>query len=274
MTQTQMGLFFDESTVQIALCESSSWKAPKFNLTEYQELITSARANLYSIDKLLYPYFQLSLDATIQSLAQVTNDPGQSDLWRAVAQLDDRAWTDLNVLVSVSISAGIEYKVRASPRSKIIGVYVENVGSIIVNGLNAVRYWSEFLPWRSCFFRASFRDDVLILSVPSARWEHSVCCNHFASAGERVPPVPTVRLCGREYVVTSAVYTREYREAEAWCFVRQCDWTASSQTYAQILKEMEAGRRERGDLRGTLAKVRGELCVLSEMVVLTDESLM
>ncbi|WP_143518614.1 hypothetical protein [Pseudomonas syringae] len=62
------------------------------------------------------------------------------------------------------------------------------------------------------------------------------------------------------------------RFAAAGCPVRLGDWAGPSFTYDQNIKEMEAGRKERGDQRGTLAKIRGEICVLSEMVILADHS--
>ena len=136
-----------------------------------------------------------------------------------MAHFNDHTWLELNRVATNGVGSGAECKVRSAPRSKVIGIYVENVGSIIVHGwLNTgdARYWAEFLPWRSCFFRPSFRDNVAVISEAYSRWENAVSCMQFSSAGDKVPSVPTVKVKGREYVVTSAVYSREYREGEAW----------------------------------------------------------
>jgi hypothetical protein len=275
MNHLQMGLFFDESTIEVALSDSVSWTIPQFGRSQYEDLITTARANLFTLTDDMRPFFQSGLEACIQSLAQPLQGLACSVHWRAVAHFDDQAWADLNSLSVSHVSHGVERKTRIAPRSKVIGFYAEHVGSIIVHGwlgAGAGRYWAEFLPWRSCFFLPSFRDNVTVIQLPSPLWENAVCCNHFATAGDNAPSVPTVKNGGREYVVTSGVFSREYREGEAWAFVRSCEWKGASFTYDQSIKEMDAGRLERGDRRGTLAKVRGELCVLSEMVILADNS--
>lgn len=275
MNQLQMGLFFDESSVDIAVSESGSWNFPSFNLRDYQLLVTEARAHISSVPQELMPFFLLGVEASEQSLSQASTDDQRPSQWRAVAHFNDSMWLELNAVATSFEGSGAECKVRTAPRSKVIGVYVEGVGSIIVHGWLSTgdcRYWAEFLPWRSCFFRPSFRDGVSVIPEVYCRWENAVSCMQFSSAGDKVPSVPTVKVNGREYVVTSAVYSREYREGEAWAFVRLRDWAGPSFTYDQNIKEMEAGRKERGDQRGTLAKIRGEICVLSEMVILADHS--
>ena len=275
MNQLQMGLFFDESSVDIAISESGCWNFPCFNIAEYQQMVTKARAHLSSVPADLLPFFLQGVEASEQSLFQAAADDTRPSQWRAVAHFNDSTWLELNAVATRGVGMNAECKVRSAPRSKVIGIYVEEVGSIIVHGWLSTgdcRYWAEFLPWRSCFFRPSFRDDVSVIPEAYSRWENVVSCMHFSSAGDKVPSVLTVKVKGREYVVTSAVYSREYREGEAWAFVRLCDWAGASFTYDQNIKEMEAGRKERGDQRGTLAKIRGEICVLSEMVILADHS--
>ncbi|MFP3852413.1 hypothetical protein [Pseudomonas sp. W5-01] len=277
MNQLQMGLFFDESSVDIALSESGSWNCPCFNLAEYQNLVVQARANVSRVPLDLLPYFLLGVESSEQSISQGSTPEDRPSQWRAVAHFNDSTWLGLNAVATPGLGSGAECKVRTAPRSKVIGVYVEGVGSLIVHGWVSTgdcRYWAEFLPWRSCFFRPSFRDAVSVISEAYSSWENVVSCMQFSSAGDKVPSVPTVKVKGREYVVTSAVYSRKYREGEAWGFVRLCDWAGPSFTYDQNIKEMEAGRKERGDQRGTLAKIRGEICVLSEMVILADHSVL
>lgn len=275
MNQLQIGLFFDESSVDVAISDFGCWNFPCYNLAEYQQMVTQARGNLVKVSADLLPFFLQGVEASEQSLSQARADDVRPSQWRAVAHFNDHTWLELNRVATNGVGSGAECKVRSAPRSKVIGIYVENVGSIIVHGwlsTGDARYWAEFLPWRSCFFRPSFRDNVAVISEAYSRWENAVSCMQFSSAGDKVPSVPTVKVKGREYVVTSAIYSREYREGEAWAFVRLCDWAATSFTYDQSIKEMEAGRKERGDQRGTLAKIRGELCVLSEMVILADHS--
>jgi hypothetical protein len=274
MNQLQMGLFFDESSADIAISESGSWNFPCFNLVEYQRLVVQARVNVSCVPPGLLPFFLLGIEASEQSISQGSPEDRPSQ-WRAVAHLNDSAWLGLNAVATPELCFGAECKVRIAPRSKVIGVYVEGVGSLIVHGWVSsgdCRYWAEFFPWRSCFFRPSFRDAVSVISEAYSSWENVVSGMQFSSAGDKVPSVPTVKVKGREYVVTSAVYSRKYREGEAWAFVRLCDWAGPSFTYDENIKEMEAGSKERGDQRGTLAKIRGEICVLSEMVVLADHS--
>ena len=277
MNQLQIGLFFDESSVDVTISESGCWNSPCFNLADYTRIVAKARANLANISADLLPFFLQGVEASEQSLSQASSDDARPSLWRAVAHFNDHTWLELNRVATSGVGADAECKVRSAPRSKVIGIYVENVGSIIVHGWLSTgdsRYWAEFLPWRSCFFRPSFRDNVSVIPEAYCRWENSVSCMQFSSAGDKVPSVSTVKSKGREYVVTSAVYSREYREGEAWAFVRLSDWAGPTFTYDQSIKEMEAGRKVRGDQRGTLAKIRGELCVLSEMVILADHSLL
>lgn len=74
MNQLQMGLFFDESSVDIAVSESGSWNFPCFNLIEYQRLVTEARANISFVPQELLPFFLLGVEASEQSLSQASTD--------------------------------------------------------------------------------------------------------------------------------------------------------------------------------------------------------
>ena len=83
-----------------------------------------------------------------------------------------------------------------------------------------------------------------------------------------------MKVNGRQFVIMGASYSREFRDSHGWTFVRHCDWPMQTYSYAELCKLWDAGVLERGDCRGLMAKVQGELCVMAEMVMLYDDKVL
>lgn len=115
MNQLQMGLFFDESSVDIAISEPGSWNFPCFNLAEYQHLVVQARANVSRVPLDLLPYFLLGVESSEQSISQGSTPEDRPSQWRAVAHFNDSTWLGLNAVATPGLGSGAECKVRTAP---------------------------------------------------------------------------------------------------------------------------------------------------------------
>ncbi|WP_060512848.1 hypothetical protein [Pseudomonas sp. NBRC 111124] len=282
MNPVQMGLSFDESVAETAFSASESWSSPEYTHDAYKMLLDTAFSRLDEVPAEVRPMFQQGIESCLQALLQEKRcgtDTVQagSYSWRSALPVSMDQWADLSFLADAGGSVGCRFKQRRAPRSQTLGIHVPGVGSVVIQAwLKSAeqRCWSEFVPWESSFFRTSFRDVVHLHKLDSHRWDNAVCPGAFAEAGDKVPSVPTVKVNGRQFVIMGASYSREFRDSHGWTFVRHCDWPKQTYTYSELCSLWDAGILERGDCRGLLAKVKGELCVMAEMVMLYDDKVL
>ncbi|UZM96801.1 hypothetical protein [Pseudomonas putida] len=282
MNLVQMGLSFDETVAEAAFGGSESWCSPEYTHDAYKAMLDTAAARLHDVPAEVRPLFEQSIESCLQALLQEKRcgtDTVQtgSFMWRSALPVSMDQWADLSFLADAGGVNGCRFKQRRAPRSQTLGIHVPGVGSIVVQAwLKSAeqRCWCEFVPWESSFFRTSHRDVVHLHKLDSHRWDGAVCPAAFAEAGDKVPTVPTVKVNGRQFVIMGASYSREFRDSHGWTFVRHCDWPMQTYSYAELCKLWDAGVLERGDCRGLMAKVQGELCVMAEMVMLYDDKVL
>lgn len=282
MNPVKMGLSFDESVAETAFSESESWSSPEYTHDAYKMLLDTAFSRLDEVPAEVRPMFQQGIESCLQTLLQekrcgTDTIQAGSYSWRSALPVSMDQWADLSFLADAGGSVGCRFKQRRAPHSQTLGIHVPGVGSVVIQAwLKSAeqRCWSEFVPWESSFFRTSFRDVVHLHKLDSHRWDNAVCPGAFAEAGDKVPSVPTVKVNGRQFVIMGASYSREFRDSHGWTFVRHCDWPKQTYTYSELCNLWDAGILERGDCCGLMAKVKGELCVMAEMVMLYDDKVL
>lgn len=158
--------------------------------------------------------------------------------------------------------AGIEYKTRRDRRMMTAAMYVPNIGTVIV------RQWFEvdnvgldFIPYRDAFFHDSYRDGMPAIEAPYALWGSCYCADKLAYSHDDIASVPAFTIQGRLYLNTGGMGSGTYRECDGWLLCPKSDWTGPTYTYRTQCQAWDDGRKERGDKRGLVVRVQGQLCV-------------
>ncbi|MBK6388319.1 MAG: hypothetical protein IPF71_16920 [Rhodoferax sp.] len=76
---------------------------------------------------------------------------------------------------------------------------------------------------------------------------------------------------GRQYVNTGGLYSRDFRSCDAWRFCALDDWRGPTYSDESQSLAWEEGRTQRGDRRGLVVSVRGQLAVLDSLVTFYDD---
>ena len=90
-----------------------------------------------------------------------------------------------------------------------------------------------------------------------------------AEASDGIASVRTFAHCGRDYTISGVLYGGQM-EADAWAIVPRQLWSGPVYTRNELHAAYDAGDIERGDHRGHLVKVRGQVCVLEAMSLFHD----
>lgn len=165
-------------------------------------------------------------------------------------------------------------KVRRLPQLTMIGIFDSTIGSAVLTQVRRHREWFATLETsasKHSFFATSYLDDVGEIRLPSEIWRDGYCGDKLATVPDKVLNVPVVTCRGRRFVVTSTLSGTDYDEANAWALSPTPCARNLSHTYGQLIKQMDAEERERGDLRGLTVKVNGTVCVLDSLHKFIDD---
>ncbi|CAH0356086.1 hypothetical protein [Aquabacterium sp. CECT 9606] len=203
---------------------------------------------------------------------------GAFQLWRSnfdVADDELRAFLALCESRKGTKAAGIEYKVREfdgiSGGIYVAGMCVEGAGSVVVHKWSDDNIGIDYKPHRDSLFLTSYRDNLRRIFEPCTTWAKAHSASKFAESGDGVASVPTFAINGREYVNTGGMSHGSYRCCNAWTFVAASEWTGPTFTYRTLIQAFDKGTVERGDKRGTLVRVRGQLCVIDGAALIYDD---
>ncbi|EML1601408.1 MULTISPECIES: hypothetical protein [Burkholderia] len=168
---------------------------------------------------------------------------------------------------------GIEYKTRHDENVKGGAIHAVGVGTVIVREWCSVGVGSiTFEPSRSTFFLASFRDDMPAHYAPASLWRPAYCADKIAFSNDTAPSVPTFLFNGREYVNTGSVSISGRESCTAWSIAPLDGWSEQTYNYRSKCAAYDRYEKERGDSRGMVVKVRGQLCVLDKPICFFDDN--
>lgn len=282
MGNVQFGFSFEEPTTQFAPNDFGTWCDPEFTFTEYQAKFCDSLASLSSTPAQLKALFEQGIRAAaseVQSMADRTADTNRPfRIYHPISPITAHEYVLLLGHCQTMLEQpvpGARYKIRHFKQSVTAGVYIEGIGSLVAQShvrAGVARHWIEYQPWQCAFFMDSYRDDVKCHELPAAVWADCYCADQLSMANEKIVQVPTFPYFGREYVNTGGVSMGNYRECDAWAFVPKCEWTGALYTYKDQVAACETGQLERGDRRGLMVKVRGQICVLSHEAVFYDDN--
>lgn len=273
----QIGFDFGSEDSQSIDMDRGAWLSPRWDAPQWVRAIEEAARRLPLIDAQLRGLYRSGLDIAKGELAELI-EKGADVSWRlssikltiegdAVEEFmrTCEQWLDTS-------ARGFEVKVREKVRLRTAAVYIEGVGTIIA------RQWSQvesarvvYHPWKDSFFLNSYEDDMPMVKVPYATWKGAYCADKLAMSGNGIASVPTFKLNGREYVQTGGMSYGGLEQAIAWRICPIADWHGEKHSYRSITKAYDDGVRQRGDERGMVVKVRGQLCVLEAAINVYDE---
>lgn len=273
----QMGFDFASNASQSFAMERGAWLDPQWDAQQWVRAMDAATRRLPTIDEQFRALYQSGLDTAKVELAELIED-GADISWRLSSIKLATEGETLEAFVRACDRLmkdpvrGIEVKVRGEVRVKTAAVYIEDVGTIIAYewsqvGTGHIAYY----PWKAPFFLTGFRDDMPIVKAPYATWKGAYCADKLAMSGKGVASVSTFKLAGREYIQTGGMCYRGLEQATAWRVCPIGDWNGETHSYQSICKAYDDGVRERGDERGLVVKVRGQLCVLEAAITVYDD---
>lgn len=273
--QGQMGFGFLDDAGPVAALELAvgSWERPGFSRAQYQEKLARAEAGLQCLAGPGRPVFRAGIEGA-RAYLDASREQGYFTLPCRAIEIEDEA---LQALVAHCRTfrdwhaQGVRYKVREGGRHDMAGMAVEGVGSVVVTRYDDGRLVASFLPYEDTFFLDSYQDGEPTHELPYAVWGPAISCQKVVEAKD-TPAVGSFLFKGREYTCVGASYGAGQRSGWCWLLVAASEWTGATATYRELSQAWDDGRRERGDERGLLVRVRGQLCVLHSPAYFVDRN--
>lgn len=168
---------------------------------------------------------------------------------------------------------GLEFKCRRTWDRVKAGIYMDPVGTLLLMQSTGGSAWMLYYPERDSFFMASYHDTAAHYEVSAQLWEHCNLGSKIALT-DKPPSVKTFDFEGQRYtIVGSGGRAGMGRlDGKGWKVIPKQQWQGQVFSYWQLCGMWEDGSLERGDQRGHLVSVRGQLHVMSEMATFSDSN--
>ncbi|MGP8437832.1 hypothetical protein ACT2FY_39075 [Paraburkholderia fungorum] len=274
----QLGFDFASNSSQSYGLALGAWNDPEWTVQDWTRALELATRRVASVDDRLLTIYRAGIDASRDELAAWVGHGADIEMRMRRQKVESEESANLETFFRTCEQlncvpvAGIEVKSRKDGHVTTSAVFVEGVGTLIA------RHWEQtdsghiaYEPWKDHFFLPSYHDDMPSLRVPVTTWRRAYCADKIAMSGAGVASVPTFKLRGREYVQVGSMGFGEMEYGRAWCICPISDWTGDTYSYRTICKAWDDGVLERGDERGLVVKVRGQLCVFESALEIYDE---
>lgn len=123
---------------------------------------------------------------------------------------------------------------------------------------------------RSHAFLPSYAD-VEPIAAPCELWRDTDI-QRLAEATDAPANVSPFSVGGREYIATGKQWHGSRSECRAFAFCAPDDWHGERYDSKSLRRAWDDGRIERGDMRGLVVRVRGQLCVMTALAVFCSNS--
>jgi len=279
-TPTQSGFDFPlDIHPQFAEQPAGTWHTPKFTREEYARIFEVAEARLEDLNWTQRQMFALGLQAARADHAEKLscwNPRGPYGLLQSQIEPDailfDQFMVGCNSMIDGDWdSPGHDYKRRVSRFRVETGLHRLDVGTLVVSQWYDGVVRVSFRPTRDPFFRKSYLDDVPMYRVHDDLFADHCCAQALSDSGAGVAKVRVFTHEGRQYVNTGGLYSRDFRSCDAWRFCALDDWRGPTYSDESQSLAWEEGRTQRGDRRGLVVSVRGQLAVLDSLVTFYDD---
>lgn len=272
--------FGDNHTSTLHVNPIGTWTSPRFTIQNYRDIFAKANNRLLSVAGAAQPFFRLGLESAVAQLEEMMNrrdidDDEKFTLWRMKIEVDDHQLTsfiDHCKNMTESPFAETKYKIRHHSTMTTFGMFIEDIGSIIVRIWNQNNIGVDFYPWRDSFFLDSYKDTIKRHSLSYSIFGVAYCADKIAYSNNGVASVPTFSFEGRQYINDGGYSHGKYNECKGWLFCPLEDWRGDTFSYQTQCAAWDEGRIERGDRRGLVVRVRGQLCVINDVTTFYDEN--
>jgi len=277
----QFGFDFSDCAAAVyAELPAGGWDDPAMTTDQYRAFFARAVEAVQGVSGLVGSFLASGLRAAIKEHAHMleccSDRTEPYTLWRSHFAPEKTETDAFTAEVLSGTLAGFECKRRAEKRMTATGVYAPELGSLVV------RTWpdpsggtiigADYHPWRDGLFLSSYRDGLRSVYAPQRVFAAACCANKIAEANDGVASVPTFTLKGREYVNDGGYSHRAYRDCEGWTFCPLADWKGPTYSYRSQVDSWNEGRTERGDRRGLIVSIRGQLAVLDGAICVYDDN--
>ncbi|HDR8993961.1 TPA: hypothetical protein QDA93_006694 [Burkholderia vietnamiensis] len=269
--------FCDAAARAFALDEVGTWLDPEHTVEQYRVMFAKGTEAIQRIAGPARPLFAHGLVLASAELEKMVERCGEDNeprhLWRVTCDPTDDEFDAFVAHSRAMVSSafdGIEYKVRDEDGYVVAAMYVRDVGTLIARQWSETNRAIDFQPWRDSFFLESYRDGIQEIEAPYSTWGRAYCADKLANSNDGIASVPTFVVNGREYINDGGFSRGPYRECEGWSFTAFVDWQGATFSYRSQVRAWDNGSLERGDRRGLVVRVRGQLCVLDGAVKVYD----
>ena len=264
---------------------AGQWKEAELTLPQLRAALEQARAGLPDVPEPVRETFcravegfQVRLEYEARRLTGRGRSEDEPFPWRGLCSTLDESVLpapEIQRLMLLALEGGISgAEIRGHHGPIVITVAIH-----VSAGTLELRYWpginrmhASYAPVRTAELLESYRDGCARVALPYAIWKHAGCWMKLAEARDGIGDVPTFTHGGREYTVMGITHGPQWVEADAWAIVPLALWRGATSNRSQMLAAWNAGDTERGDCRGRLVRVRGQMCVLEALRVVYDEA--
>ncbi|MYM92492.1 hypothetical protein [Duganella vulcania] len=283
MGQTeQFGFDFSDAAPVLGAMPEGTWCDKAYTETEFAERFGRARSFLAQLQGIEHAIFQLTLGAALAEHADQMSRRKKIDekdqgytLRSRRAQCGDELVLEFIAYCknkAATNSKGVECKVTDTADETSAGLYYEGIGSVVAHWYKRPGSSAVFFAFdRDTHFLDGYRDAFEAIYCDQLVWEPAYCANAIAESGEKIASVRTFKVGAREYVNKGAHWCKDYAQCLAYSIVPAVQWQGDTFNYKSLIQAFDKGAKERGDCRGLLVRVRGQLCVLEKFVSVYDD---
>lgn len=257
------------------------WSNPEFTRIEYLEIFTKAREAIATLEDRPKSLFGRAIDEAFENYLKQgdgSETQGAYGLWNSSVTVDKKSVSWFISLCFSMISdepiSGIEYKSRINHSSNMTesAMYVQGAGTLVVREWGRETASFEFVPFYSPVMLDSYTDGAISKYVPFSEFSAAYCADKLGESGNGIAAVPTFVCDGREYVCTGTFSTGNgFAGCSAWSVHPLFDWPGLTYSYRSQAVAVDGGCIQRGNRRGLIVRIRGQLVVLDTYFHVYDD---
>lgn len=281
--RAQLGFDFADGFPIFRESPAGTWIEPKHTTAQYLAIFERCQHALpkaRTMSNAAHRLFEAGLRGAMASHAEML-ELGQGDglyaLWRGRNQPQGDDVTKFlqhcrRMIAGQWDSPGLDYQHRDASHHSATSMHIHELGTLTVRVWDSHQTGIDFKPWKTTTFLPSYLDGVQRVCASSAVFAGKVVCQKLAEPGDRVQSVTAFEHGGRSYIDTGEMFSEQRNACTAWRFCNVDDWCGPTYSYRSQVLAWDEGRKERGDMRGLVVRVRAQEVVLTAMTHVYDDS--
>lgn len=254
-------LFSASATATIPPEQLGDWTRPSYPLAEFARLLEAAELGLHGLPGgPTRTAYEIALDFCQDEVSKTAETWPDGHLQSVNFRLSSFTFQALVLAIRDARQLGGEV------RRRFTGTHVN--WHIFFDGIGTLSLWNyrcgpsgSFAPYRDNAMRDSYRDGAAMMFLPFEAGLEVYHAQKVAMSPSDPVEVPTLSHGGKLWTCAGSYgCTCQY----FWSILPADEWAGPKHTYSQRVRAYDSGEIERGDSRGQLVKVRGQLAVLHE----------